>query len=232
MQNQSPLSKWHEELLKRSRSSSTWHPAAAGSTFACWIDPLGPSGVKTVSSLRPPIAMLSNAVAASSGYGTSSLSSSRVHTTHPVYFPSMEPSRRLIEMVSRVCSIHYSLYFYLRALESRKFNADSKVCCCCCCCCYSLFSFLFFLFLFFLFHEPNHHLSKSTATITSQPPPPPSSSTPDTSTTRVRIILSSVSSVSTGASLIHHRCAATEEHGGVRSFSLLWTMLFLVTTDL
>ena len=149
MQNQSPLSKWHEELLKRSRNSSTWHPAAAGSTFACWIDPLGPSGVKTVSSLRPPIAMLSNAVAASSGYGTSSLSSSRVHTTHPVYFPSMEPSRRLIEMVSRVCSIHYSLYFYLRALESRKFNADSKVCCCCCCCCYSLFSFLFFFFLFF-----------------------------------------------------------------------------------
>ena len=165
-------------------------------------------------------------------YGTSSLSSSRVHTTHPVYFPSMEPSRRLIEMVSRVCSIHYSLYFYLRALESRKFNADSKVCCCCCCCCYSLFSFLFFFFLFFLFHEPNHHLSKSTATITSQPPPPPSSSTPDTSTTRVRIILSSVSSVSIGARLIHHRCAATEEHGGVRSFSLLWTMLFLVATDL
>ena len=125
VQDRSPLSKWHEELLKRSRSSSTWHPAAAGSTFACWIDPLGPSGVKTVSSFRPPITVLSDPAEDpaeedvaekgikqgrkglkrsgkknSSSSSSSSLSLSRVHTTHPVYFPSMESSRRLIEMVS------------------------------------------------------------------------------------------------------------------------------------
>jgi len=134
VQDRSPLSKWHEELLKRSRSSSTWHPAAAGSTFACWIDPLGPSGVKTVSSFRPPITVLPDAVADpaeedvsekgikqsrkglkrsgkknSSSSSSSSLSLSRVHTTHPVYFPSMESSRRLIEMVS-VCLVFINIY--------------------------------------------------------------------------------------------------------------------------